>query len=113
MSSPEPWTAVCAEDAVDEGDVIRVEPEGFPPLAVFNVEGTYYVTIDRCTHAEAALSDGTVHGDTIECPFHGGCFHIPSGRATGRPAKAPLTTYEVRVADGEVMVRGPVGGRVG
>jgi ethylbenzene dioxygenase ferredoxin subunit len=99
------WTVLCAEEDVDEGEVIRVVVDPFPPIAVYNVDGEFYATQDRCTHAEASLADGGVDGRIIECPFHGGCFDIITGRATARPAKKPLQTYDVRVEDGHVLAR--------
>jgi nitrite reductase/ring-hydroxylating ferredoxin subunit len=101
------WTVLCAEGDVDEGDVRRFVVPGLPPLALFNVDGRHYATDDTCTHAEASLSDGTVDGEIVECPFHGGCFHIPTGRPAKRPVKTGLRTYEVGVEDGWVKVRPP------
>jgi nitrite reductase/ring-hydroxylating ferredoxin subunit len=99
------WTVLCSVDDVDDGDVLRVVVDAFPPIAVFNIDGTFYATADRCTHAEASLADGTVDGHIIECPFHGGCFDIVTGQATARPAKKPLETYDVLAEDGVVMAR--------
>jgi nitrite reductase/ring-hydroxylating ferredoxin subunit len=99
------WTVLCSEDSVDEGEVLRVDVHPFAPIAVYNIDGEFYATQDRCTHAEASLADGTVTGSVIECPFHGGCFDIVSGKATARPAKKPLETYDVRVEDGLVLAR--------
>ena len=75
--------------------VSRVDsPEGF--IAVYELDGAYYATQDGCTHARASLSEGEIlEGELIECPVHGGTFHIPSGRAVGFPCKTPLRTYEV------------------
>jgi nitrite reductase/ring-hydroxylating ferredoxin subunit len=99
------WTTVCRLADVGPGEMTRVEVEGYPALAVYNVGGEIYVSDDRCTHVEAALTEGWLEGDVIECPFHGGRFHVPTGRPLCKPVKKPLTTYEVRVADGQVLIR--------
>ena len=58
-------------------------------VAVFNVDGQFFVTQNACTHGPGSLSDGFVEGDQVECDFHGGKFHIPTvflypGTRTGK-----------------------------
>lgn len=97
--------SVCRFGDVEVGGVKRVELEGCPrALAVFNLDGTIYVTDDRCTHAEASLSEGRIEGDVVHCPFHRGSFHIPSGDVRSRPPKVPLRTYEVQIVGDEVLI---------
>lgn len=72
--------------------------------AVFNVEGKLYVTQDECTHGPGTLSEGYVLDDEIECPFHQGRFHIPSGQATCAPATDSLKTWKAEVIDGRVCI---------
>src|SRR5947209_8380675 len=40
---------LCKADQVAEGTAIRVETAGLT-LAVFHIEGSFYVTDDACTH---------------------------------------------------------------
>jgi nitrite reductase/ring-hydroxylating ferredoxin subunit len=96
---------VCSVDDVPPGEVKRFEVDGLPDVAVFNVEGRIYVTADCCTHMEASLAEGTVEGDEVECPFHGGRFHIPTGAVVCRPPVRPLVSYEVSIADDTVLIR--------
>ncbi|MQA12060.1 MAG: Rieske 2Fe-2S domain-containing protein [Pseudonocardiaceae bacterium] len=89
---------------VEEDDVICARSCG-RDLAVFNIEGSYYVTDDCCTHEEASLSEGYLQEDTIECPRHQGVFHVPTGKPMAAPVTEPLRTYQVRVEDGRLWVR--------
>jgi nitrite reductase/ring-hydroxylating ferredoxin subunit len=107
MSASDDWRAVCRVGDVAVDDVRRFELEGCPALAVFNLEGEFYVTDDRCTHAEASLAEGELDDDVIECPFHGGSFHIPTGEVMTAPPRKPLRTYEVDVSGDEVRIRVP------
>ena len=107
MNDGERWERVCSVDAVSLDDVRRFEVPGLPALAVFNLAGSFHVTSDCCTHMEASLAEGTVDGDVVECPFHGGRFHIPSGAVVSRPPTRPLATYDVRIDDDSVFVRRP------
>ena len=43
-------------------------------VAVFNVGGRFYAVEDRCSHEDVPLSDGVLHGETIECVQHGAIF---------------------------------------
>src|SRR3546814_10365880 len=48
-------------------------------LAVYNVDGEFFVTANRCTHGEASLADGMLEDDVIECALHGGAFNVRTG----------------------------------
>ena len=85
----------------------RVDIPGFPALAVFNPDGSFFVTDDRCTHGEASLCEGEIDGDTVECPFHQGTFDIRTGKPTGAPCRIALRTYDVTVEQGGVHIRQP------
>jgi nitrite reductase/ring-hydroxylating ferredoxin subunit len=95
---------VCKVGDVEPGAVKRVDLPGLPPLAVFNVAGSYFVTDDICTHGKASLSEGYVDGDTVECPWHGGRFRIATGKPTCLPAVEPIQTYPVVVVGDEVCI---------
>ena len=91
--------------SVEDGAVVQVM-HGGEPLAVYNLAGTFYVTADTCSHGNASLADGYVEGDEIECPFHQGRFHIPSGEPTSLPCAVPIKTYPVTLQDGMVCIAG-------
>lgn len=101
------WIKVCETAQVGQGEMIAIESDELPPLALYNVDGEYYATSNICTHAIAILTDGYLEGDTVECPLHGGCFNVKTGEATHFPCEDPLQTYEVQVRDGEVYVGAP------
>ena len=95
---------LCNVDEVEEGMPVGVEVEGFPKLAVYNIDGTFYVTDNLCTHGNALLTDGFQEGDIIECPFHGGSFCVKTGVAKNLPCEEPLKVYEVHVENGEILL---------
>lgn len=97
-------TYVCDASAVADGSVIAAQPEGLD-LAVYNLEGEYFVTANLCTHGPGILSDGDIEDGLIECDFHGGQFDIRSGEAVTAPCMIPLKTYPVKVIDGKVYIR--------
>ena len=76
-------------------------------LALYDVGGEVFATDNLCTHAQAFLTDGTLAGDIVECPLHGGRFSVRSGAGLGPPIPCDLKTYPARVAEGEIQLRLP------
>ena len=70
-------------------------------VAVFNVDGGFCATQAKCTHRQGPLSEGTLDGSTVTCPWHGSQFNVWTGAVLRGPAKDPLKTYSVTV-DGDV-----------
>jgi len=95
--------SVCAATDVPENSVISREV-GDELVAIYNIGGTFYATEGRCTHGLANLADGMLEGDEIECSFHFGKFHVPSGKAIEAPCFIALKTYKTQVRDGQVFV---------
>ncbi|MFM9998731.1 MAG: non-heme iron oxygenase ferredoxin subunit [Burkholderiaceae bacterium] len=91
-------------DFVESGTVLRVDVQGLPPLAVFNLDGEYFVCDDTCSHGQASLSEGSIEGDRIECPWHNGQFCIRTGAALAGPVVAPIVSYPVTLKDGMVCI---------
>ena len=94
---------VCAQAEVPPGTV-KAFAVGSNTLAVYNIEGRYYITDDECTHAAASLADGMLEGDVIECCMHLGAFHVPTGEVKAPPCTVALRTYKVMLQGDEVLV---------
>ena len=94
---------LCSTADVAPGNAIKVEA-GDLTLAVYNVDGEFFVTDDACTHGPGSLSEGYIDGDVVECNFHNGQFNIKTGEVVAPPCMFPVKTYRV-VVDGErVMI---------
>jgi nitrite reductase/ring-hydroxylating ferredoxin subunit len=104
-TTPHPRTQLelCGAADVPPGGVIKVERQGLE-LAVFNVDGEFYVTDDHCTHGPGLLSEGYVDGDIVECNFHGGQYNIRTGAVVLPPCVDPVKTYPAVVRDGKVII---------
>ena len=100
---------LCPISEVPEGTAVKVEKDGLI-LAVFNLGGRFFVTDDACTHGPGSLSEGEIDGEIVECNFHNGAFHIPSGRVEAPTCMVPLRTYSVQVVDGTVFIEPPAAG---
>lgn len=97
------WIAIDAVESFPPGSRRTLEIEGVP-VAVYNVDGSYFAIADTCTHAEATLSDGFLEGHEVVCPRHGARFSLVTGAALSPPAYEPVATFPVRVQDGIVRL---------
>jgi nitrite reductase/ring-hydroxylating ferredoxin subunit len=93
----------CGE--VAPGCVVQAFSPGMPPLAVYHLNGEFFVTDDLCSHGDASLADGEVLPDgEIECPFHGGTFDIRTGAARRYPCTVDIKSYPVTIKDDAVWI---------
>ena len=94
---------LCNLSDVEVGQAFKVEKEGLV-LAVFNVEGEYFVTDDLCTHGPGSLSESYVLDDIVECNFHNGSFNIKTGEVVSAPCTEKLKTYSVQIENNLVCI---------
>ena len=94
---------LCKVQDVEAGEVRKTEAAGLT-LAVYNLDGEFYVTDDACTHGPGSLSEGFIEGDLIECNFHQGVFSIRTGEVVKPPCMVPVKTYKTVVEDGRVWI---------
>src|SRR2546421_6781792 len=74
-------------------------------VALFNVNGTVYAIANRCTHARASLSEGTVDPArcAVTCPWHEGVFSLETGQILGGPPVHAVATFQVKL-DGDTIL---------
>jgi nitrite reductase/ring-hydroxylating ferredoxin subunit len=94
---------VCAQSDIAP-ETVKAFDVGDKRLAVFNIEGKFYVTDDECTHASASLADGMLEGDIIECSLHFGAFDVKTGAVKAPPCSFALRTYQVLLRGDDVFV---------
>ena len=93
---------LCKASDLAPNSVLKVErPEG--ALAVYNLDGEFYASDDRCTHGLASLSDGDIVDGEIECTMHFGTFDIKTGEPRQSPCSVPVKTYAIEVRGDDVF----------
>ncbi|HYI25316.1 MAG TPA: non-heme iron oxygenase ferredoxin subunit [Thermomicrobiales bacterium] len=97
------FVTVARKDFLEPGELMYVEVDD-EPVCLINLDGELHAINDICTHEEASLSDGTIVGDEIECPLHGGAFNIRTGAAAAFPVVVAIEKYAVRIVGDEVQV---------
>ena len=98
------WVTVAKVGELAPGGWRSADVDG-ASIVVFNLGGEYYAIEDVCTHDGGQLTGGTVEGDQVVCPRHGARFCIKTGAALSAPAYEPVSTFPVRVENGEIQVR--------
>jgi nitrite reductase/ring-hydroxylating ferredoxin subunit len=86
---------------IGQGKLVEVNDKR---IALFNVGGRYFAIDDVCPHRGGPLSEGDLEGEAIVCPWHGAIFELASGEVKRSPAAAGVTTYDVRLENGEISI---------
>ena len=97
------FVKLAKTDEVAPGQGKMVEVEG-KKIALFNVEGSFYAIDDICTHRGGPLSEGSLEGKQVTCPWHGARYDVTTGEVLGPPAPQGVARYNVRVEGGDIEV---------
>jgi nitrite reductase/ring-hydroxylating ferredoxin subunit len=73
-------------------------------VALFNVDGRFYAISNTCVHRGGPLGQGYVDGETVMCPWHAWTFNVRTGENVVN-SELKMACYEVKVEDGQVLVR--------
>lgn len=92
-------------------------------IGIFNVKGSYYALANRCPHEGGSLCAGRItglvqsagpgeysmirKGEFLRCPWHGWEFEIATGQSYCDPQTVRARQFNVEVAAGETVVKGP------
>jgi 3-phenylpropionate/trans-cinnamate dioxygenase ferredoxin subunit len=69
-----------------------------------NIDGSVYATDDTCTHEDASLSSGSLHGEYVKCPLHNSRFNVRTGQVMEDPATQNLVTRPVRIDGDDILI---------
>ena len=99
------WVDACAEDELDEEDVMPFDHGGRRYAIYRSPEGDYYCTDGLCTHERVDLAGGLVIDHVIECPKHNRQFEKRTGAALRAPVCEDLAIFPVKVEGGRELIR--------
>lgn len=72
-------------------------------VAVANVGGVLHCISNLCLHRGGPLSDGSLEGNIVTCPWHGWQYDVTTGKVTQNPAVA-TQCFPVEVRGAEIFV---------
>lgn len=85
------------------GECGFVDADGVP-LAVFNVDGSFYAIDDACPHQGGPLSEAEIDGCVVACPWHGWRFDLKNGHCVDPPGMPSVVTYPVYIEGDDLFV---------
>ncbi|RCW74056.1 bifunctional 3-phenylpropionate/cinnamic acid dioxygenase ferredoxin subunit [Pseudorhodoferax soli] len=100
------WIRIASAQDLQDDEVMAVTV-GSARIALYRSAGEFFATDNRCTHAEASMSEGYLEDGCIECPLHQARFDIRTGKALCAPATVDLRTHAVRREGDEIYVVDP------
>ncbi len=94
------YTDAGKENEIQEGTGKQVEING-KTIALFKKDGKIYAINGECPHSGGPLSEGSLEGNNVVCPWHGFSFDIKTGKS---PQQCEVETYPVKIEGDKIMV---------
>jgi ferredoxin-NADP reductase/nitrite reductase/ring-hydroxylating ferredoxin subunit len=94
---------IASVAAIPPGARTVVEARG-KRIAVFNVGGRFHAIDEACSHEGGPLSEGTLDGTVVTCPWHGARFDVTTGAVLRPPARRAVASYAVRVSGPDLLL---------
>lgn len=94
---------LMAADSMSVGELRRIDIDDRTFVLARLGDDEFALCDGLCTHAKVHLADGAIVDDQIECPKHNARFDARTGEAVRKPARAPITTYDVEQVDGRLV----------
>ncbi len=92
--------AKTGDISAGQGRVVEVNGK---PIALFNVDGTYFAIDNICLHQGGPLGEGALDGKVVTCPWHAWTYDVSTGECTFN-SSIRVDRFEVKVENGEVKV---------
>lgn len=92
------FVKVARTAEVPPGSVVAVKG-----IALYNVDGKYYATANKCLHMGGPLGKGVLQGSVITCPTHAWEYDVTTGRCL-TVDQVFLERFEVRVDGDDLLV---------
>ena len=81
-------------------------------ILITNIDGNYYAIGNKCTHASADLSQGSLEGNVVTCPKHKSKFDVTTGKVISGPKMLLIhpkikdePSYEVKVEGNALLLK--------
>lgn len=98
------FVAVLADADLQDGELCRAQASEVP-IVLARHAGTIYALLETCAHLGGPLSQGTLEGGNLRCPWHNSCFSLEDGHVINGPAVFAQPCFETRVRNGQIDVR--------
>lgn len=79
--------------------------QGDYSLVLIYHDEQFYLLDNLCPHKAAALCDGELHGDQIECPWHQARFDIKTGAGMTPLAGKGVKSWPLSIESGQLLAQ--------
>lgn len=97
-----PQVDVAASEEIVEGKAMQFAVAD-ERIMVCRVEGVLHALHAICPHRGAFLTQGSIQGNVILCPWHAWGFDVTTGEGITNPMSC-VKTFDVREEDGRVKI---------
>jgi len=97
------WTKIGSKESVALGKGKEFNVNG-KAIAIFNINGKYYATEALCRHQDGPLTEGTLQGEVIECPWHFWHYNVRTGDLLDYLKGVKLDTYHVEIRGNDIYI---------
>lgn len=80
-----------------------IEKDGHSLVLIYQSE-QFYLLDNLCPHKAAALCEGELDGDVIECPWHKARFDIKTGKGLSPLAGHGVTSWPLMIENEQLVV---------
>lgn len=101
------FETVAKLSELEEGRPLLVFIAG-RPIGLFRRGEQVFALYNRCPHAGAPLTRGTVDDDCVSCPMHHWQFRLADGRRPDALDRPGVRAYQVQIVGDEIRVGGPL-----
>lgn len=99
------FVTVASVNELTAGSMKTVVVSGIR-VALANVDGEFFAIADTCSHEQCSLgTKGVLDGNVVICGCHGANFDVTTGKVMALPAPSDVASYEVKVENGQVLVK--------
>jgi len=96
---------ICDIEVAPSSGSLKEFKVGKLEILVSNIGGKFFCTSARCPHAGGApLSEGTLEGIVLTCPWHEAQFRVTDGQVLRGPATDNLLVYRTVVKDNGIFI---------
>jgi nitrite reductase/ring-hydroxylating ferredoxin subunit len=92
----------ASKNEIAPGCAKKIEVDG-GEAALFNCGGTFYAIEETCPHRGGPLSEGSLEGTVVACPWHGWQYDVTSGACLTNPS-VNQKKYAVKVEGNDIFV---------
>jgi nitrite reductase/ring-hydroxylating ferredoxin subunit len=96
---------ICDLEVAPSPGSLKEFKVGTLEILVINIEGKFFCTNARCPHAGGApLSEGTLEGIVLTCPWHEAQFRVTDGQLLRGPATENLPVYRSIIKENSIFI---------